>query len=80
VALAYIGVMAPLADASADVTASLADATGDAPPSSACVPYAALLDGGPSCVRISYCAANPNMPGLTINVCCPAPIADGGVD
>jgi hypothetical protein len=45
-----------------------------------CVPSAALLDGGLSCVRISYCAANPNMPGPTISVCCPAPIADGGAD
>jgi hypothetical protein len=45
-----------------------------------CMPYAALLDGGLSCVRISYCAANPNVPGPTISVCCPAPIADGGAD
>jgi len=45
-----------------------------------CLPYAALLDGGLSCVRISYCAANPNMPGPTISVCCPAPTADGGAD
>ena len=45
-----------------------------------CVPYARLLDGGLSCVRISYCTANPNVPGPTISVCCPAPIADGGAD
>jgi hypothetical protein len=45
-----------------------------------CVPSADLLDGGLSCVRISYCAANPNMPGPTISVCCPAPIAEGGAD
>jgi len=45
-----------------------------------CVPYAAVLDGGLSCVRISYCVANPNMPGPTISICCPAPIADGGTD
>jgi len=45
-----------------------------------CVPYAALLDGGLSCVRISYCTANLNAPGATISVCCPAPVADGGAD
>jgi hypothetical protein len=45
-----------------------------------CVPYAAVLDGGLSCVRISYCAANPSMPAATISVCCPAPVADGGTD
>ena len=45
-----------------------------------CVPSAALLDGGQSCVRISYCAANPNMPGPTSSVCCPEPIADSGAD
>jgi hypothetical protein len=45
-----------------------------------CVPYADLLDGGLSCARISYCAANPNMPGPTVSVCCPAPIADGGAE
>lgn len=45
-----------------------------------CVPYAAVLDGGLSCVRISYCAANPSVPAATISVCCPVPIADGGTD
>jgi hypothetical protein len=45
-----------------------------------CAPYAALLDGALSCVRISYCAANPNMPDPTVSVCCPVPIADGGAD
>jgi hypothetical protein len=45
-----------------------------------CVPYAAVPDGGPSCVRISYCAANPSVSDSTIGVCCPAPIADGGAD
>jgi hypothetical protein len=45
-----------------------------------CVPYAAVVDGGLSCVRISYCAANPSAPDPTLSVCCPVPIADGGTD
>jgi hypothetical protein len=45
-----------------------------------CVPYAAVLDGGLSCVRISYCTTSPTLPGSTISICCPAPIADGGAD
>jgi len=36
----------------------------------ACVPYGSLLDGGPACARISYCAPDPNMAG-TLGVCCP---------
>jgi hypothetical protein len=43
-----------------------------------CVASGSLLDGGPACVRISYCAPDPNGVVTTFGVCCPmAAIADG---